>query len=256
MGSANRRSGNRSFVAETRRDTTMRIISMHKVDAAMEAGARPSLDLIERMGKLIGELQASGAFVAGEGLRPSATRVRLRFSGSERTVEAGPYAGGNELVAGLILVKVRDLDEATGWASRYAQALGGDVELEIGPVTEPWDLGVAPRPADAPLRCLILHKADAGAAAGTPLGKRATSALARLEDQMRTAGVLLAAERLQPSRAGVRVRVDGKRHTVIDGPFAESKELIAGFVILEVPSMAAACEWALRFAAVIGDVEM
>jgi hypothetical protein len=233
----------------------MRLISMHKVDAAMEAGAMPSQQLIQGMGKLIGDMKQSGAFVDGAGLRPSATRVRLRFSGGERTLEKGPYAGANELVAAFIMLVVRDMEEAIAWASRYAEAVG-DLELEVGPVTEPWDLGVMPRPAGAPLRCLLLHKADADSEAGKPLGKRATAALAKLTEEMSQAGVLLAAERLQPSSKGVRTKVANKRSTVLDGPFTESKELIAGFVILNVPSLEAAHEWTTRFAEVIGDVEM
>jgi hypothetical protein len=233
----------------------MRVISMHKVDAAMEAGARPSKELIQGMGRLIGEMRRDRAFLDGDGLLPSATRVRLRFSGGERTLQKGPYAGANELVAGIAMMKVRDMDEAIGWASRYGEAVG-DAELELGPVTEAWDLGLMPKPADAPLRCLLLHKADADSEAGRPIGKAAASALARVTDEMTKAGVLLTAERFQPSSKGARMKVTAKRATVVDGPFAESKELIAGFVLLEVPSIQRACEWGTRFADVIGDVEL
>lgn len=233
----------------------MRIISMHKVDAAMEAGAMPSQELIQGMGRLIGEMNKSGVFVNGDGLRPSATRVRLRYQGGEHTQEKGPYAGRNELVSAITMLKVKDMDEALGWAQRYAQAVG-DVELEIGPVTEAWDLGMMPRPAGAPLRCLLLHKADADSEAGKPLPKTAATALAKVTEEMRKAGVLLVSERLQPSRQGMRIKVTGKKPVVMDGPFTESKELIAGFVILELPSLADAHEWCLRFADVIGDTEM
>jgi hypothetical protein len=233
----------------------MRVISMHKVDAAMEAGGMPSRELIQGMGKLIGEMRRAGAFLDGEGLRRSATRVRLRFSGGERTLQNGPYAGSNELVAGVAMLKVRDMDDAIGWATRYAQAIG-EAELEIGPVTEGWDLGVMAKPADAPLRCLLLHKADADSEAGKPLPKTAAAALTKLTNEMTKAGVLLASERLGPSSQGARMKVAAKRATVVDGPFAESKELIAGYVMLEVPSLQVACEWGTRFADVIGDVEL
>ena len=73
---------------------------------------------------------------------------------------------------------------------------------------------------------------------------------------MRAAGVLLASERLRPSREGMRIKVADKKTTVIDGPFAESKEMIAGFIIMNVPSVAATRPWTSRFADVIGDVEM
>jgi hypothetical protein len=233
----------------------MRIISMHKVDAAMEAGKRPSQELIQGMGKLIGDMRRAGVFVDGDGLLPSATRVRLRASGGKRTLEKGPYAGANELVSRLAMLKVPGMDQAIDWARRYAEA-AGDVDLEVGPVTEAWDLGIMPKPADAPLRCLLLHKADADAEAGRPLAAAAAVALAGLDEEMLRAGVLLGSERLQPSSKGVRIKVVSQQSTVVDGPFAESKELIAGYVILNVPSIAVAREWALRFAGVIGDVEM
>jgi len=229
----------------------MRIISMHKVDAAMEAGAMPSQEVIQGMGQLIGDMQKSGVLIAGEGLRPSATRVRLRFSGGERSVQKGPYRGENELIAAIALLKVADMDEALGWASRYGEA-AGDAELELGPVTEPWDLGFMPKPAGAPTRCLLLHKGNADSEAG----KAPSAALAKVTEEMRKAGVLMLSERLQPSRKATRTKVVGKKPLVLDGPFTESKELIAGFVILELPAVSAARDFGLRFAEVLGDVEM
>jgi hypothetical protein len=75
-------------------------------------------------------------------------------------------------------------------------------------------------------------------------------------EEMRAAGVLVASERLRPSREGVRIKVADKKTTVVDGPFAESKELIAGFIIMNVPSVAATRPYTTRFAEVIGDIEM
>jgi len=228
---------------------------MHKVTADMEAGVKPGGDLIKGMGQLIGDMRRDGVFVDGDGLLPSATRVHLRFTAGTRTVQKGPYKGDNELVAAILMLKVPDMNEGIEWATRYAAAVG-DADLELGPVTEAWDLGVMPKPADAPLRCLLLHKADADSEAGRPRGKQAADALARLLDEMRAAGVLMASERLRPSREGVRIKVANKKTTVLDGPFTESKELIAGFIIMNVPSVAATHPWSARFAAVIGDVEL
>jgi hypothetical protein len=233
----------------------MRIISMHKVDAKMEAGVMPSQELIQGMGKLMGDMRNAGALIDGAGLRPSATRVRLRFSGGERKVQKGPYRGENERIAAVSMLNVADMDEALSWASRYGKAVG-DVELELGPVTEPWDLGLMPRPDGVPLRCLLLHKADADHEAGKPLPPTAAEALSRVQDEMREAGVLMVSERLQPSSQGMRIKVTNKKAVMMDGPFTESKELIAGYVIVNVPVLAAAREWCLRFAEVIGDVEM
>jgi hypothetical protein len=74
---------------------------------------------------------------------------------------------------------------------------------------------------------------------------------------MERAGALITPPtRLRPSREGLRISVAAGKPAFRDGPFAESKELIAGFVVLDVPSMHDAREWALRFAAVIGDVQI
>jgi hypothetical protein len=68
----------------------------------------------------------------------------------------------------------------------------------------------------------------------------------RFNEEMHKAGVLIAAEGLNPAGKGARIEVKKGRRTVVDGPFTESKELVGGFYILEVPSLEAAIEWALR----------
>lgn len=233
----------------------MKIISMHKVDAAMEAGKLPSQELIKGMGQLMGEMRRGNMLVDGDGLRPSATRARVRVTGGARSVTKGPYGGENELVERMTRIKVRDLDEAIEWAGRQAAAVGG--EVEVGPLTEGWDLGLMAKPADAPLRCLMLQKADAVSESGQPPAPATVAALSQVTEEMQRAGVLLTPpQRLRPSREGVRISVTSGKPVFRDGPFTESKELIAGFVVLDVPSMQVMRDWALRFAAVIGDVEI
>jgi hypothetical protein len=155
-----------------------------------------------------------------------------------------------------MLIRVKSRDEAIDWVSRYAEVVG-DVEVELGPVTEPWDLGMCPKPTDAPLRYLVLHKADRNSEAGVRPSRRQTAAMARLTEEMTRAGVLLSAEGLQPSSAGLRLRFSGGQRLVVDGPFAESKELIAGFSILRLPSRQEAIEQTTRFAEILGgEVEV
>jgi hypothetical protein len=234
----------------------MRFIVMHKVDQKMETGAPPSPELISNMGKLIGEGFKTGVVLDGAGLRPSATRTRLRRSGGEEALTNGPYRGENELVAGFVLIKVRSRDEALAWASRFAEALG-EAEIELGPVTEPWDLGIAPRPeGEVPLRFLLLNKADQRTEAGLPPSAKEQAGVGRLLEDMRRAGVFLSAEGIQPSAKGARLKFSGGRRTMTDGPFAESKELIAGFAILSMPSLEEALAWTERYAEDLGEVEV
>jgi hypothetical protein len=77
-----------------------------------------------------------------------------------------------------------------------------------------------------------------------------------LIEEMTKAGVLVTTEGLQPSSNGVRFKLAGGKHSVIDGPFTESKELIAGYVILEAGSLQDAVEWAPRYGAAVGCSEL
>lgn len=76
--------------------------------------------------------------------------------------------------------------------------------------------------------------------------RKAGEAMAKYSDELVKAGVLLAAEGLHPSARGARVRVRDGRRTVVDGPFAEAKELVAGFYLIQVKDAAEAIEWAKR----------
>src|SRR5918997_1512945 len=80
--------------------------------------------------------------------------------------------------------------------------------------------------------------------------------MGKLMEESSRAGVLLAAEGVHPSSRGARLSFSGGKRTVTDGPFAEAKELIAGFAIVQVESKEEAIEWATRFAEVHGDVEI
>jgi hypothetical protein len=229
----------------------MRWMVMHKNDKHTEAGERPGPELMAKMGEFIGEHMKKGQFLGGEGLGASATRTRLTFSSGKCTVKHGPYAGVNELVAAVLLLKVRSRDEAIGWAQRYGKVLV-DGEIELGPVNEPWDLGLMPKPEDAPLRILMLQKADKSYEAGEALSPKQKADLTRLKTEMTKAGVLVSSETLQPSAKSKRLVFRDNNLRVIDGPFSESKELIGGFSVLELPSVVEAIQISKRFAEILG----
>jgi hypothetical protein len=106
------------------------------------------------------------------------------------------------------------------------------------------------------MRFLVMHKSNEENEAGIPPSKELIEEMGKLMEETAKAGVLLAAEGVHASSKGARLQFLGGKRTVTDGPFAEAKELIAGFAILEVNSKEAAIEWATRFAKVIGDVEI
>jgi hypothetical protein len=106
------------------------------------------------------------------------------------------------------------------------------------------------------MRFLVMHKSNEDNEAGVPPSNELIEAMGKLMEETAQAGVLLAAEGVHASSKGARLQFSGGKRTVTDGPFAEAKELIAGFAIIEVNSKEEAIEWATRFANVIGDVEI
>jgi len=96
------------------------------------------------------------------------------------------------------------------------------------------------------MRFMILVKADADSEAGVAPGKELIDEMGTYNSKLMKAGVLLAGEGLQPSSKGARVKLSGDTRTVTDGPFAETKELISGFWLIQVTSKEEAVEWAKR----------
>ncbi len=110
------------------------------------------------------------------------------------------------------------------------------------------------------MRFMVMVRATKSSEAGEMPSERLLADMGRFNEELVKAGVLLAAEGLHPSARGVRVRYAGDQRTVIDGPFAETKELIAGFWLIQVASLEEAIEWLKRapnpFDGIESDVEI
>jgi hypothetical protein len=96
------------------------------------------------------------------------------------------------------------------------------------------------------MRFMVLVKADQNSEAGVLPSTELLAQMGKFNEELVKAGVLLAAEGLQPSSKGARIKFSGDKRSVIDGPFAEAKELVAGFWIWQVKSKEEAIEWARR----------
>lgn len=96
------------------------------------------------------------------------------------------------------------------------------------------------------MRFMVIVKATAESEAGILPSEKLFTDMGNFNEQLVKAGIMLAGDGLQPSSKGVRVRFSGQNRTVIDGPFAETKELIAGYWIWNVKSMDEAIEWVKR----------
>ncbi|MDR3381598.1 YciI family protein [Cupriavidus basilensis] len=104
------------------------------------------------------------------------------------------------------------------------------------------------------MRFMILVKATQDSEAGAMPDESRFAAMAAYHEQLAKAGVLLDAAGLKPTSAGWRIRYAGGQRTVIDGPFAQSKEIVAGYTLIQVRSREEAMEWARRFPSPHGDM--
>jgi hypothetical protein len=227
--------------------TSMRFIIMHKTNAHWESGAIPDRELIARVGALLGDLAKAGALLGAEGLRASSEGVRLKFAAGTRTVINGPFEGENELTAGFSILRTRSLEAAIEWATRQANGLG-DVEIDIRPVTEPWDIGMVAKPADiSTRRYMVLRKATPSTESGEAPSSAQRTEFARLIEETTRSGVHLVTETMRPSRRGRRYKHSHDGISIYDGPFVETKELIAGYVALSAASLDEAGRWAEQY---------
>ena len=115
----------------------MRYMIINKADADTEAGKMVSPEVGEAVGRLVDDLSKSGVLLFAEGVHRSALGARVSVAGGKRAVTDGPFAETKELIGGIIVIEVRDRDEAIEWAARLAEAL--DAEVEVRRVVEEAD---------------------------------------------------------------------------------------------------------------------
>lgn len=230
----------------------MQFMVLVKANEDSEAGAMPSEQLLTQMGQYNEELVKAGVLLAGEGLHPSSKGVRVKFARSTHSVTDGPFTETKELVAGFWLWQVGSKQEAIEWLKRCPNPHSGESEIEIreagcvGGLTCISPSNV-PAPQSAKQRYMVLLKADRDFEAGVSPGEKVLAAMAQRNEEGVKDGVLLAAQGLQPSAKGARVKFSGSKRTIVDGPFTETKELVAGFWLIQVDSQKEAIEWVKRY---------
>jgi hypothetical protein len=241
----------------------MRFMMLVKATKDCEAGVLPDEKLLSEMAKYTEELVKAGALLATERLQESAKGTRVRYAKGKFSVIDGPFAETKELVAGFCLIQAKSREEAIAWAKRIPLQEG---EVEVRPLFELFDFPVDPAeksdgwrekeehiravpPARKPgtIRYMGLVKADRDTEAGVLPDEKLLSAMGAFMEEGVKAGVFLSGDGLQPSSKGARVRYSGNQRMVIDGPFAETKELVGGYAILQFRSKAEAIEWTKRF---------
>ena len=116
----------------------MKVMVIAKSSKAMEAGEMPSAEAFAAMDKFNDDLIKAGIMLDGTGLTPTSRGARVKFSGSHRTVTAGPFAETTEIIAGFSIWKVSSLQEAIDWVKKAPNSME-DSEVEIRPLMEPED---------------------------------------------------------------------------------------------------------------------
>ncbi len=245
----------------------MRVMMLLKSDQKSEAGIAPDQKMMTDMGKYIEQMFEAGVFIGGEGLHPTTHGTRVRISKGKTTIIDGPFAETKEVVAGYFLMKTKDLKEATDWALKIpGEPEGGEGELELRPLYETEDFPIDPaeqaggwrdqeiEARQAPkepgpekgARYIFFLKADANTESKMMPSEKLLQEMGALIGEMTDKGVLIAGEGLKPTSEGVKVRVSGGKRTVIDGPFTETKEIVAGFTLYRAQTKEEAIEWARR----------
>jgi hypothetical protein len=117
----------------------MRVMVLVKADKDSEAGIMPGADILTKMGAYNEELVKAGIMLAGDGLHPSSKGIRMRFSGSERSITDGPFTEAKELLCGFWIWQVKSFDEAVEWLKRAP--FDGGTEIELRRIFEMEDFG-------------------------------------------------------------------------------------------------------------------
>lgn len=251
----------------------MRFMVLVKSNPEAEAGILPDEKLLSEMGTYNETLMKAGVLLAADGLRESAKGARIGYSKGKVSVVDGPFTEAKELVAGFWLIDAKSKQDAVAWLEK---APFRDGQVEIRPLFELEDFPVDPseqpggwrdKEAEArktlplqttrgskKMRFLGFVMADDDTEAGVMPKEEDLTAMGAFMEEALRAGVILGGEGLKPSSEGVRIYYDGSKRRIVDGPFAESKELVAGYSILAVDSKEEAIEWSKRFVQVDAGV--
>lgn len=260
----------------------MRFIMMLKSDDHIETGVLPEPEMLEAMSAYNQELINAGAMLDGNGLQPSSAGFRLEDVDGELVVHDGPFAESKELIAGYWVIQAKSLEEAIEWTKRvpFKTSEGhysGQGQIEIRRLFEMEDFDSATnesgwkeeeqalRDAVGSHEPIAAMDPSTGALAGKYVymgfvfaDERSESGYVPSEEEVQPMGELMteAAERgmwlggegLRPTSEGARVYFDDGVPRVVDGPFTEAKELVAGYAVMQYDSVDDALAWAKRTA--------
>jgi hypothetical protein len=204
------------------------------------------------MGKLAQEMAQAGVLLSTDGLLPSRNAMKLRHAGGRTSVIDGPFAEAKEVIGGYAIVRAATRTRRSRWRSASSTCTSPRAcRVRDG---DPPDLrctrrlrAVRPR-QETTMRfmMLMIPKGYESAPPGATPPADAVAAMMKYNESLRKAGVLIALDGLHPPSMGARVSFEGGKPKVTDGPFAEAKEVLGGYWMIQVRSRDEAIAWASR----------
>lgn len=228
----------------------MRYMLLRRSDPAHEAGQPLSAGERGDLAAYFRQMTDAGILHACEHFLPSASGARLSLVNGRASTTAGPFPDAQELLAGFALIDVPAREDALAWAARWPSGAGdgngAEVEVRVSGCPDGCAEVRATGPDAAGQRYAVLLRSSRELEDETPVARARLDALDAHNAAEASAGVLLGADGLRSSAFGARVRSSAGKLTVVDGPFTEIKEMIAGYWLIRAPSLPAAIAWATR----------
>jgi hypothetical protein len=220
----------------------MHYVLIHTVDPDLApASPEEQREAWDLFSSWVGELDAAGAGLHGSRLRPPEDATTVKIRDGELIVTDGPYAETKEQIGGYDVLECDSLDEAVRWAGKHPHARMGSVEVRAFPDGAP--AGPLPEPGAGNTRYMVLVCTDPAVGPGVFDQMEPSD---RWVGETDSRGIRVFGSELEPPEAARTVRVRQDRVIVTDGPFAETKEQIAGFDLLDCADLDEAIEIAAR----------
>ena len=229
----------------------MRYLLAIYVDERVPEGrsAEESRRMLDEYDALSREWTDKGVMLSGDGLDPSSTATTVRVRDGERLITDGPFAESKEQLGGFYVVECGGIDEAVDLAARIPAARWGCIEVRPVMNYEAMGAEVPAWRSDARAKkyMLTLWGDESAWEGASPEELQESMKLwAQYDREATAAGVLLGGEGLEPSQTAQTVRVRAGERIVTDGPFAETKEQLGGFYLLDCKDLDHAIEWAAK----------
>ncbi|MGH7895360.1 MAG: YciI family protein [Candidatus Binatia bacterium] len=213
------------------------ILTDEKAEGELSPGARD--EIVARHGAVTRELRAAGALVGAGRLSFSNEATTIRRRGDAYVTVDGPFAETREVFGGFYLIDAASRAEAIAWAQKLPLREGGAIEIRPARTGATWRGKVL-----AAKRFLVAFIADTTRPQSRDQVFRAIDAHYELSLDLAARGMFVASRALEPAATGTTLRWRDGAHVVTDGPFAESKEFVAGYFVIACDSKDEAIAWA------------